>query len=90
MGRKSVLELIDPNVMHYTVSSCQIVHRHGKFNKHLCNLTHGLLKGAVDYVFKGDATIKPKQKIGLGDRLCEFYIVLQKKLPMPTDESHNL
>ncbi len=90
LGRKSVLELIDPNVMHYTVSSCQIVHRHGKFNKHLCNLTHGLLKGAVDYVFKGDATIKPKQKIGLGDRLCEFYIVLQKKLPMPTDESHNL
>lgn len=90
LGRESMLELIDPNVMHYVVSSCQIVHRQGKFNKHLCNLTYGLLKGAVDYVFSGDAAIKPKQTIGQGDSLCEFYIVLQKKLPMPADGSHEL
>lgn len=90
LGRESMLDLIDPNVMHYVVSSCQIVHRQGKFNRHLCNLTHGLLKGAVDYVFNGDAAIKPKQTIGQGDSLCEFYIVLQKRLRMPADGSHEL
>jgi predicted hydrocarbon binding protein len=90
LGRESMLELIDPHVMHYVVRSCQIVHRQGKFNKHLCNLTHGLLKGAVNYVFKGDAAIRPKQTIGHGDGLCEFYIVLQKRLRMPADKSHEL
>ncbi|MCL7416124.1 MAG: hypothetical protein M8349_08740 [ANME-2 cluster archaeon] len=90
LGRESMLELIDPNVMHYVVSRCQIVHRQGKFNKHLCNLTHGLLMGAVDFVFKGGATIKPKQKIGEGDSLCEFYIVLKKRLRMPADKSYDL
>ncbi|MDF1532794.1 MAG: hypothetical protein P1P72_10850 [ANME-2 cluster archaeon] len=90
LGRESMLELIDPNVMHYVVNSCQIVHRQGKFNKHLCNLTHGLLKGAVNYVFKGDAAIRPNQTIGQGDSMCEFYIVLQKRLPMPADKSHEL
>lgn len=90
LGRESILELIDPNVMHYVVNSCQIVHQQGKFNMHLCNLTHGLLKGAVNYVFKGDAAIRPKQTIGRGDSLCEFYIVLQKKLRMPADSSHEL
>ncbi|MCL7476386.1 MAG: hypothetical protein M8352_10155 [ANME-2 cluster archaeon] len=90
LGRESMLELIDPNVMHYVVNSCQIVHRQGKFNKHLCNLTHGLLKGAVNYVFKGEAAIRPKQTIGQGDSLCEFYIVLQERLQMPADKSHEL
>lgn len=90
LGRESVLELIDPNVMHYVVNKCQIVHQHGKFNIHLCNLTHGLLKGAVDYVFKGDAMIKPKKMIGSGDSLCEFYIAMGTKLRMPDDKSYEL
>lgn len=90
LGRESVLELIDPNVMHYIVNRCQIVHPGGKFNKHLCNITHGLLKGAVDYVFKGDAIIKPKRMIGSGDLLCEFYVVLQTKVRMPDTRSYDL
>ena len=90
VGRESNLELIDANVMHYIVSKCQIAHRHGKFKIHLCNLTNGLLKGAVDYAFKGDAVIKVEKMIQKGDDFCEFYIVIETKLKMPIDESYDL
>jgi len=90
LARESDLELIDPNVMHYVVTKCQFVHPHGKFNIHLCNITHSLLKGATDYVFKGDAVIKSKKTIGRGDDLCEFYIVLPTKLTMPSSRSYDL
>jgi len=90
VGRESTLELIDANVMHYIVSKCQIAHRQGKFNEYLCNLTNGLLKGAVDYVFKGDAVIKVEKMIPSGDDYCEFYIVIETKLKMPMDESYKL
>lgn len=90
LARESDLELIDPNVMHYVVTKCQFVHPHGKFNIHLCNITHSLLKGATDYVFKGDAVIKSKKTIGRGDDLCEFYIVLPTKLTMPSSKSYDL
>lgn len=90
LGRESTLELIDPNVMQYIVNNCQIAHRQGKFNVYLCNLTNGLLKGAVDYAFKGDAVIKAQKMIHSGDRFCEFYIILGKKLKMPIDKSYDL
>jgi len=90
LGRESNLELIDPNVMHYVVNKCQIVHPQGQFNKHLCNLTHWLLKGAVEYVFKGDAIIKSKKLIGSGDDFCEFFIVLTTRVRMPVSTSYDL
>jgi predicted hydrocarbon binding protein len=90
LGRESNLELIDPNVMHYIVDKCQIVHPHGQFNKHLCNLTHWLLKGAVEYVFKGDAIIKSKKLIGSGDDFCEFYVVFTSRVRMPISKSYEL
>ncbi|TFH46489.1 MAG: hypothetical protein E4G94_02310 [ANME-2 cluster archaeon] len=90
VGRESSLELIDASVMHYIVNKCQIAHRQGKFKIHLCNLTNGLLKGAVDYAFKGDAVIKVEKMIQTGDDLCEFYVVIETKLKMPMDESYKL
>ena len=80
LARESDLELIDPNVMHYVVTKCQFVHPHGKFNIHLCNITHSLLKGATDYVFKGDAVIHFKKTLVSLDDLCDVRVVLLSKL----------
>ena len=90
LGRESNLELVDPNVMHYVVNKCQIVHPQGKFNRHLCNLTYWLLKGAVEFVFKGDAVIKSMKMIGSGDKYCEFFIVLTTRVRMPVSTSYDL